>query len=104
MPRPEDHPTGDGNGGFQVIKVDRIPVRRTGDANGAATGPRSCAGTGNFDSPYCRSTGPAVLAGSEDKPTRSWIPSVEGIRAELTSVERIWSWAWCRPDGRPGTA
>jgi hypothetical protein len=51
-----------------------------------------------------RSTGPAVLAGSEGTQMRSWIPSVEGIQAELTSVELVWSRAWCKPNGRPGTA
>jgi hypothetical protein len=55
-------------------------------------------------SPDRRSTGPAVLAGSEEAPMRGWIPSVEGIRADLTSVELIRSRAWCKPGGGPGTA
>jgi hypothetical protein len=45
-------------------------------------------------SPDRRSTGPVVLAGLEGMPTRSWIPSVEGIRVELTSVEQIQCKAW----------
>jgi hypothetical protein len=53
---------------------------------------------GSSASPDRWSTGPAVLAGLESTPMRSWIPSVEGIRAELTSVERIRSRAWCKPD------
>jgi hypothetical protein len=59
---------------------------------------------GSSASPDQRSTGPAVMAGSEMTPMRGRISSVEGIRADLTSIERIQSWAWCRPDGRPGTA
>jgi hypothetical protein len=50
----------------------------------------------------CRSTGPAVLAGSEVTPMQSWIPSVEGIGVDLMSVERIQSRALCKPDGGPG--
>jgi hypothetical protein len=53
---------------------------------------------GSSTSPDRWSTGLAVLAGLESTPMRSCIPSVEGIRAELTSVERIRSRAWCKPD------
>jgi hypothetical protein len=55
-------------------------------------------------SPDCQSAGLAVLAGSEATPMRGWIPSVEGIRAELTSIELIQSMAWYKPDGGPGMA
>jgi hypothetical protein len=47
-------------------------------------------------SPNRRSTGPAVLAGLESMPMRSWILSVKGIRAELMSVELVRSRALSR--------